>query len=409
MQYRTMPNSSEKLSVLGFGCMRLPAPKGRPPGIFSSIDNEKAAKQIRYAIDRGVNYLDTAYPYHGGASESFLGKYVLRDGYREKVNIATKLPCMTINKKKGMEEAFNKQLGKLQVENIDYYLLHSLNGDIWDKMLSLGVIDFMDNIRKQGRVRRMGFSFHGAKEDFIRIVDSYDWEFTMVQFNILDVHAQASIEGIKYAHGKGLGIIAMEPLRGGSLTLKIPGEAQKIYDNASVKRSPADWALRWILNHPEITMIVSGMNDDKHIEENIKITSETFPDKLTDDELAVINNFRSTYLKSMQVGCTGCSYCMPCPVGINIAAAFMYLNNYRMSFARLEAKITYALHAGVLPKDGKPHWTNVCTNCGQCEKKCPQGIKIRDAFKFVQKDLEGRCTKTLAMIARSIMNRRKNT
>jgi predicted aldo/keto reductase-like oxidoreductase len=247
--------------------MRLPAPGGRKVTILSSIDKERAAKQIRYAIDKGVNYLDTAYPYHAGSSESFLGEHVLKDGYREKVNVATKLACMSINNKEGIEEIFNKQLQNLQVEYIDYYLLHGLTGHSWDKMLSLGIIDFMDKIRKQGKVRHMGFSFHDAKEEFIRIVDGYNWEFAQVQFNILDEYAQAGIEGIKYAHAKGLGIIVMEPLRGGALAGRIPGEAQKIYDNAPVKRSSADWALRWIWNHPEITVVLEEEKFNREVEE----------------------------------------------------------------------------------------------------------------------------------------------
>ena len=404
MQYRTMPNSDEKLSVLGFGCMRLPAPKGRQPKFFSSIDKERAAEQIRYAIDRGVNFLDTAYVYHAGTSESFLGEYVLKDGYREKVNISTKLPCMTINKKENMEKILNKQLKRLQVEYIDYYLLHGLNGDIWDKMLSLGVINFMDKIRKQGKARRMGFSFHGSKEDFKKIIDAYNWEFVLVQFNILDEHAQAGIEGIKYARSKGLGIFVMEPLRGGSLASKIPGEAQRIYDSAPVKRTPAEWALRWVWNHPEVTMVLSGMNNEKHIDENIKIASEALPNSLSDTELIVIGNFKESYLHSLQVKCTGCSYCMPCPADINIPNAFLYLNNYHMS-SKIEALVLYILNAGIHVKDGKPHWTKNCINCGKCEKICPQGIKIREVFKHVQKDLEGPIMRAMAKIFRVFINR----
>jgi predicted aldo/keto reductase-like oxidoreductase len=402
-----MPNSDEKLSVLGFGCMRLPNPKGKQPSIFSAIDKERAAKQIRYAIDNGINYLDTAYPYHAGSSESFLGEYVLKDGYREKANIATKLPCTSINTREGMEETLNKQLQNLQVEYIDYYLLHGLTGNTWDKMLSLGIIDFMNTIKKQGKVRHMGFSFHDAKEEFIRIVDGYNWEFAQVQYNILDEHAQAGIEGIKYAHARSLGIIIMEPLRGGALAGKIPIEAQKIYDSASKKRSPADWALRWIWDHPEITVVLSGMNDENNINENIKIASESLPGRLTDNEMTVIDNFRKAYLKSMQVGCTGCAYCMPCPAGINIPSAFLNLNNYHMT-SKLEPRMIHALNSCINTKDGKPHWTTTCLNCGQCEKKCPQKIEIRKAFKHVQKDLEGPISRVLANIAKAVTNRRKS-
>lgn len=406
MQYRTMPNSSEKLSTLGFGCMRLPTRVGGQAS--NLIDRERTVKQIRYAIDQGVNYLDTAYPYHLGASESFLGEYVLKDGYREKVNIATKLPCFSINKKESMEEIFNKQLEKLQVDYIDYYLLHALNGKTWNKMVSLDVIDFMNNIRKQGKVRHMGFSFHGTRDDFIKIVDGYDWEFAQVQFNILDEHFQAGIEGIQYAHDKGLGIIVMEPLRGGSLVGKIPNEVQKLYNSAPVKKSPADWALRWIWNHPEITLVLSGMNNEENIKENIKIASEAFPDSLSNTEISIVEDVRKTYQDIMQVGCTGCGYCMPCPAGINIPGAFKNLNNYHM-YSKFEARIYHMGYAGVQTEDGKPHWTSTCLNCGQCEKKCPQGIKVREEFKHVQRDLEGAGIKATASIARRIMNRGTKT
>jgi predicted aldo/keto reductase-like oxidoreductase len=402
-----MPNSGEKLSVLGFGCMRLPAPGGRKVTILSAIDKERAANQIRYAIDRGVNYLDTAYPYHAGSSESFLGEYVLKDGCREKVNIATKLPCMSINKKENIEEIFNRQLQNLHVDYIDYYLLHSLTGALWDKMLSFGIRDFMDKIRKQGKVRHMGFSFHDAKDEFIRIVDGYNWEFAQVQFNILDEHAQAGIAGIKYAHAQGLGIIVMEPLRGGALARQAPKEAQKIYDGAPVKRSPADWALRWVWDHPEITVVLSGMNNEDNIRENISIAQDALPNSLSESEISVIDNFRKIYLRSMRVGCTGCAYCMPCPTGINIPSAFLNLNSYAMG-VKLEARMMQAINACIQTKDGKPHWTKACLNCGQCEKKCPQGIKIRETFKLVQKDLEGPGIRLLANIARGVMNRRKS-
>ncbi len=396
MQYRTMPNSDEKLSALGFGCMRLPSRSGKS-SMVSKIDNEEALRQIRLAIDNGVNYLDTAYIYHLGASESFLGQYVLKDGYREKVNIATKLPCMAIRKKESFHEIFEKQLAKLQVDTIDYYLLHSLNGDLWKKMLSLGVTDFMDQIRKQGKVRHMGFSFHGSKEDFITIVDGYDWEFVQIQYNIVDENFQAGISGLEYAHSKGLGIIVMEPLRGGSLVGKIPPEAQKLYDNAPVKRSPAEWALRWVWNHPAVTVVLSGMNTEENIKENIRVACEALPGNLTQSDLVMIDQVRKSYL--MKVGCTGCGYCMPCPAGIDIPGAFKTLNDYH-TFSKFMPKMNHMINAGIRTEDGKSHWTNGCKNCGICEKKCPQGVQIRESFKLVQKDLEGSGVKTMASIAR---------
>lgn len=404
MQYRTMPKSDDKLSILGFGCMRL-ASKGRS-GFTSTINKEKACEQIRYAIDHGVNYLDTAYPYHRGTSESFLGEYVLKDGYREKVNIATKLPCFSINKKEKIEEIFNKQLQKLQVDVIDYYLLHAMDGASWNKMKALGIIEFMDKIKREGKVRNMGFSFHGEQKEFTDIVDGYDWDFAQVQYNILDENFQAGIKGIEYAASKGLGIIVMEPLRGGALVGKMPKEVKALYDSAPVKRSAAEWAFRWIYNHPAVTLVLSGMNDDDHIKENIQIASEALPNALTDEEISIVNRVREQYLALMKVGCTGCGYCMPCPAGINIPSTFKYLNNYHM-FGKAQAKLFYMARAGISTEDGKPHWTSACINCGKCEKACPQNIKVRAEFKHVQKDLEGVFVKAGASIARRIMNPRK--
>lgn len=404
MQYRKMPKSGEEISALGFGCMRL-ASKGRG-GILSSIDKEKALKQIRYAIDNGVNYLDTAYPYHRGNSESFLGEYVLKDGYREKVNVATKLPCFMINKREKMREIFEKQLGKLQIDRIDYYLLHALTGSTWDKMVSLGVVDFMDSIKKEGKVRNMGFSFHGTHKDFVRIADAYDWDFTQVQFNILDENFQAGIKGIRHAAAKNVGVIVMEPLRGGALVGKIPDKIQRLYDSAPIKRTPAEWALKWIYNHPEVTVVLSGMNVDEHINENIRIASESLPGGLTKEELSVVDGVREKYLEIMKVGCTGCRYCMPCPAGINIPLTFKNLNNFHM-FGKTEARMQHMAYAGMMTSDGKAHWTSSCRDCGKCEQACPQGIHIREEFKEVQRDLEVPFVKAVAAVGRAFVGGRK--
>jgi uncharacterized protein len=403
MQYRCMPDSDEPLSVLGFGCMRLPTHVGGEAS--SLIDKEAAVRQIRAAIDGGVNYLDTAHTYHLGASETFLGAHVLKDGYREKVNIATKLPCMTIRKKEAIPEIFQKQLGKLQVDVIDYYLLHGLDGGLWDRMVSLDITAFMDKIRADGRVRKMGFSFHGRKDDFMRIVDGYDWDFAQVQFNMLDEQFQAGIEGIRYAHGKGLGIIVMEPLRGGSLVGKIPAEVQRIYDTAPVRRAPVDWALRWVLDHPEVTLVLSGMNSDAHVRQNLEIASTALPGGMTAEEEEVIAQVRSAYKRLLKVDCTSCAYCMPCPSGIDIPTAFKNLNNYHM-FSRWSGRVGHAMYLGIQTPDGAPHWTTGCSDCGRCEERCPQGLPVRTLFKDVQRDLEGPLVKTLARVGRRFLGRR---
>ncbi len=404
MQYRTMPNSDEKLSVLGYGCMRLPTKAGGP---HSSIINKDLAKtQIRLAIDNGVNYIDTAYPYHMGASESFLGEVVLKDGYREKVKVASKLPCFFVKKKEQIEEYFEKQLKKLQVEYIDYYLMHALNYETWRRMVDFGIIEFMDKIKKEGKVKHLGFSFHAELEDFIKIVDEYDWEFAQVQYNIIDQNYQAGIEGIEYAYKKGMGIIVMEPLRGGALTSKAPKRVVDLYNKQEVKRTPAEWALRWIWNNPMVTLLLSGMNNEEHILENIRVASETLPNSLTKVDLRIIDEVKTIYDSLLQVNCTGCGYCMPCPAEINIPSAFKNLNDYHM-FSKTSAWLNHVQHAGIRTKDGKSHFTSVCIDCGACETKCPQKIQIRQEFKHVRKHLEGPLSRVVAWGGRKFYTRKK--
>ena len=401
MQYRELPKGGEKLSILGYGCMRLPT---RSAGMMGPIDKDKALKQIRSAIDRGVNYLDTAWPYHLGNSESFLGEYVLKDGYREKVNVADKLPCFLINKKEKIQEIFDKQLEKLQLDVIDYYLLHSLDGPTWDKMVSMDIFSFMNRIREEGKIRKIGFSFHGKHEDFKRIVDAYDWDFCQVQFNILDENYQAGIKGIEYAAARDMGIFIMEPLRGGSLVGKMPAPVQAIYDEAPVKRSAADWAFRWIYDHPQVTMVLSGMNDEAHIDENIRIAEGSLPEGMSIVEKDIVTRARNKYLELQQVGCTGCAYCMPCPAGIDIPSAFKSLNNFHM-FGKGEARIFQMMYAGVSTEDGKPHWASSCLNCGKCEKHCPQHIDIRKELIKVHRDVEGPGVRLGAALFRPFVNR----
>ena len=365
------------------------------------IDKDAALRQIRAAIDNGVNYLDTAYPYHLGASESFLGEHVLRDGYREKVNIATKLPPFMVRKPEDMDKILNKQMSKLRTEHIDYYLLHGIEGASWEKLRGLGVIDFMDRIQSDGRVRNMGFSFHGTQDDFFKIIDGYDWAFCQIQYNLFDEHFQAGIEGINYAAEKRIGVIAMEPLRGGQLVGKVPAEVESLWDNAPMRRNPAEWAFRWIWNNPNIQVVLSGMNRDEHVEENIRAASDSLPDSLSEEELAVIHSVKKAYDRLLQIRCTGCRYCLPCPVGIDIPYAFQSYNNSHM-FGKLIGKATYAQTVAIYAD--KPRWTSTCIDCGQCENACPQHIEIRAEFKRVQKDLEGPGMKLLSRIARTLLH-----
>jgi predicted aldo/keto reductase-like oxidoreductase len=398
MQYRTMPGRDERLSALGFGCMRLPTRVGGPAS--SLIDAARAKAQIVSAIERGVNYIDTAVPYHLGASESFLGEHILSDpGLRERVKLATKLPCIRIKAAELIQPTFDKQLEKLRVESIDYYLLHALNGPSWDKMVEFGIIDWMEQRKAEGRVRQMGFSFHGRKQDFLRICDAYDFDFAQVQYNLLDERFQAGIEGIDHAHAKGMGIVVMEPLRGGSLVGRIPAPVQRIYDEAEPKRSPADWALRWIFDNPKVTVVLSGMNEQAHVDENIRVASEALPDGMSAQEREIVARVRDAYRELLQVDCTGCAYCMPCPAGIDIPAAFENLNSYHM-FGWLQPTLFHAMYLGMGAKDGQPRWTTACTDCGKCERACPQGIRIRETFPQVQRDLEGPLVKSIAWLGR---------
>ena len=265
----------------------------------------------------------------------------------------------------------------------------------------------MDEVKASGKVKSMGFSFHGKKADFMRICDGYDFDFAQVQFNILDEQYQAGIEGINHAAEKGMGIIVMEPLRGGALVSKMPSEVKKIYDNSGYERSAAEWALRWVWNNPNVQVVLSGMNVDEHIDENIRIASEASADSMSEEEFSVIKQVRNTYDEMMQVGCTGCSYCMPCPAGINIPAAFSNLNEYHMS-SKMGARIHHVMHLGIDTDDGKPHWTTSCIDCGACEKKCPQNIPVRQVFQQVQNDLEGPSTKIITSLARVVLGNRNS-
>jgi hypothetical protein len=382
MLYRKMPNNGDRLSILGFGCMRLPIKNGK-------IDEERAIRQIRYAIDRGVNYVDTAWPYHGGASEPLLGK-ALTGGYRARVKVATKLPSWLVKGREDMDRYLAAQLGKLDTDRIDYYLLHGLNGAVWDGLKGLGVVDFLQQAMEDGRVVNAGFSFHGLAEDFIRIVDAYPWEFCQIQYNFLDQKNQAGTAGLKYAAGKNLGVIVMEPLRGGNLGLAIPPPAvQEIWNQAGTRRTPAEWALRWVWNHPEVIVVLSGMNEESHIEENLSVADTAYPDTLTVEELEIVERVSRKYQELMKVECTGCGYCMPCPSDVLIPGCFETYNKMHMFGETDMAKFSYAIRMSGLLADGKPKYASQCVECGECLDKCPQHIPIPEFLAKVAAEMEG--------------------
>jgi predicted aldo/keto reductase-like oxidoreductase len=382
MLYRKMPKNGDNLSILGFGCMRLATKED------GSIDEERAKKQVRYAIDHGVTYVDTAWPYHMGQSEPFVGR-ALADGYRGKVKLATKLPSWLIEKREDMDTFLNAQLEKLKTDHIDYYLVHALVGALWDNVEKLGVADFLTKAKADGRIRNAGFSFHGAGEDFSRIVDAYDWDFCQIQYNFLDEKNQAGTAGLEYAASRGLGVIIMEPLRGGNLTKNVPSAVREIWDEATVKRTPAEWALRWIWNHPEVTVVLSGMNDEAHIRENLNVAGVAYPNSMTEAELQLVKRVESTYRELMKVACTGCRYCMPCPSGVNIPLCFEEYNNLYLADDPNGEKFMYAARLGGAVALGDPEFASLCVQCGQCVEKCPQHIDIPVVLESVVEELEG--------------------
>jgi predicted aldo/keto reductase-like oxidoreductase len=387
--YRQMGQTGDQISVLGYGCMRFPHKNGR-------IDEPRTAKQVISAIEQGVNYFDTAYVYPG--SEATLGK-ILAQGYREKVLIATKLPLPLIHSRKDMETIFDTELKRLQTDHIDYYLMHCVvTWEGWQRLKRLGVEDFIAKQQQSGRIRHIGFSYHGNKDQFKAIVDDYPWDFCQIQYNYMDEHHQAGKEGLEYAASKGLGVVIMEPLRGGMLAGKLPPRIKDIWDNAGLKRTPAEWALRWIWNHPEVTVVLSGMNEESHIEENIRIAESARPQSLSDAELKVVDQVKEAFSGMMKVGCTGCGYCMPCPAGVNIPLCFASYNNKHLFHEAIYQIMYISQTTGV--DGGQPSYASLCRNCGKCEQHCPQGLPIRRHLHEVARDMQRFYFKPVAGLVR---------
>ena len=378
MLYREGPDG-EKLSAIGFGCMRLPQKAGL-------IDEKEAIREIHFAIEKGINYFDTAVPYHLGASEPFLGR-ALAGGLREKVNIATKLPHWAVKSRDDMEKILDRQLANLRTDHIDYYLLHSIAADSWEKLKNLGVKEFLKDAKRRGKIRHYGFSYHGDKRSFKEILDDFDWEFCQVQYNYIDADSQAGTEGIEYAGQKGIPVIVMEPLHGGILANNLPKDVMSIFDSATVKRTPAERSFRWILNRPEIAVVLSGMNSIEQIEENCATASEALPGAVTEEELAVIASVKQKYAEKIKVPCTGCRYCMPCPFSVNIPECFAAYNNYHMFNRNFTNKLQYLARMGGVLSDRS--YAGLCRKCGKCKKACPQGIDIPKELTKVSSDMEG--------------------
>ena len=376
MNYRNDKHGNP-ISLLGFGCMRFPQTLGK-------IDMEETEREILTAIEYGVNFFDTAYIYPG--SEAALGQILERNRLRDQVNIATKLPHYLIKTYDGLEKLFQEELRRLRTDHVDYYLMHMLTDvDTWKRLCDLGIREWLAEKRASGAIRQIGFSYHGNSDMFCRLVDVYDWDFCQIQYNYMDEHSQAGRRGLHYAHAKGLAVIIMEPLRGGKLVNRLPEEAKKIFADYPIKHTPAQWAFRWLWNQPEITCVLSGMNSDEMVRDNIQTASTVTAGELGPAEEAMLKQVVAAINAKMKVGCTGCGYCMPCPKGVDIPGTFAAYNR-RYSENKFWGLVDYFICTSLRKNSAA---ASNCIECGKCETHCPQHIQIRQELKNARKELEG--------------------
>lgn len=374
MQYRK-DKYGEEVSILGFGCMRF-TKKG------NSIDIDKAEKEIMAAYEAGVNYYDTAYIYSG--SEVTIGEIFERNHIREKIKIATKLPQYMINNRAAIDRYFDEELTRLRTTYVDYYLMHHLT-DIaqWERLKQIGITDWIADKKKAGSIRNIGFSYHGNTDNFLRILNDYDWDFTQIQYNYLDEVTQAGVAGLKAAAEKGIPVIIMEPLRGGKLVNMLPDGAKKAMQDSGREWTPAEWGFRWLYNQPEVTVVLSGMNSVEMVEENCEIASDAEAGHFTEQDFAALEVVKQKIKDSEKVGCTGCRYCMPCPKGVDIPGIFRCYNAMYTESKR-EGRFEFAQTVGLTKE---PAFATQCIECGKCEKHCPQNIPIREKLKEADKAL----------------------
>jgi predicted aldo/keto reductase-like oxidoreductase len=377
MQNRTFGRLDWRPSALGFGAMRLPVVDHD----MGKIDEPEATRMIRYAIDHGVNYVDTAYPYHRGTSEAAVGR-ALQDGYRERVHLATKMPCWLVKEPADFDRYLNEQLERLQATFLDFYLLHSLSGDSWPPVRDLGVLAWAERALADGRIRHLGFSFHDRYEVFQEIVDASDlWTFCQIQYNYMDEENQAGRKGLQYAASRGLAVVVMEPIRGGQLT-NPPDSVAALWATAPRPRAPAEWALQWVWNQPEVSLLLSGMSTMEQVVENVASAGRSGPGTLTAEELAVVGRVRDAYRALIPISCTDCKYCQPCPNGVNIPGVFEVYNEGVMYDQPERARMSY----NWIKPEAR---ADQCIECGECEDKCPQQIEIIVWLKRVQEYLAG--------------------
>ena len=385
MNYRT-DKYGNRLSILGFGCMRFPMKAGR-------IDMAETEREILTAVEGGVNYFDTAYIYPG--SEAALGEILERNHIRDRVYIATKLPHYLIKNRESLDKLFTEELRRLRTDHVDYYLMHMLTDTAtWERLLALGIGEWIAEKKASGAIRQLGFSYHGNSDMFCKLIDTWDWDFCQIQYNYMDEHSQAGRRGLYHAHSKGIPVVIMEPLRGGKLVSRLPEEAKRIFENHKIRHTPAQWAFRWLWNQPEVTVVLSGMNSDEMVRDNIHTASTVQIGELGGEEEAMLRQVVAAINSKMKVGCTGCGYCMPCPKNVDIPGTFAAYNR-RYQEGRFWGFMDYVI-CTLLRKN--PTAASNCIGCGKCEKHCPQHIPIREKLGDAQKELEGPLYRTLRRI-----------
>ena len=389
MVKRVVKKNGDELFPLGLGAMRLPTKN-------NSIDKEVAKEYILYAIDNGVNYIDTAYAYHGGESESFLGEILNltdEDGvkYRYKVKLSTKLPSWMVRSREDMDAFLNQQLNKLQTDTIDYYYVHSVDLSTILRLKGLGLYEFLEKAKSEGKIKNIGFSYHGSPNEFNELIDDFNWDMVLVQYNYLDVNAQAGIRGIGYAYEKDIAVFVMEPLKGGLLAGELPKEVSDLFDSVDSNRSSVDWALSWVFNQKEITCVLSGMGSLEQIKENMAIARRVEVGSLSDEELDILDKAQRIFNSMMKINCTGCGYCLPCPKGVNIPDCFnvyneKYLFNKKMFGIIPHAMMNYYMVVGGITN--KQSNAGLCNHCGRCKRLCPQSLDIPNELDRVKSEFE---------------------
>ena len=390
MQYRKDKNGNE-ISIIGYGCMRFTQKNGK-------IDIDKTEKEIMEGISRGINYFDTAYIYPG--SEDALGRILEKNGARDKVNIATKLPHYLMKNLDSVEKCFNEELKRLRTDHIDYYLMHMLTDlPTWNRLLDIGIAQWIENKKSCGAIKNIGFSYHGNADMFCKLVDAYDWDFCQIQYNYYDETSQVGKDGLEHAHAKNLPVIIMEPLRGGRLVNALPQSAKNLFADYPVKKSPAEWAFDWLWNQPAVTCVLSGMNSLEMVAENADAADRAREGMLSAEDLAMIGNVVKEIRFHLAVGCTGCRYCMPCPQKVDIPGTF-FAYNLLKNEGFLAAERTFFMTTA-LRHD--PTFPSNCIGCGKCEKHCPQHIEIRKKLKEAEKSLEGPIFRLAAKVTRKVM------